>query len=96
MHIRGVSAWYAIYRNRILLPRSTIRRRAHEYFLKMAKGGYRMEGEGNMATLVAVLRDLRDPINQFFNDVLIMDDDPKIRNARLALIQRIRVATGLT
>jgi glycyl-tRNA synthetase len=45
--------------------------------------------DGRVATLVATLRDLQTPINQFFNDVLVMDEDPRVRENRLALLQRI-------
>ena len=43
----------------------------------------------DIATLGAVLRDLQAPINRFFTDVLVMADDPAVRQARLALVQRI-------
>ena len=42
-----------------------------------------------IATLGAVLRDLQAPINRFFTDVLVMAEDPAVRQARLALVQRI-------
>ena len=35
------------------------------------------------------LRVLQAPINRFFTDVLVMADDPAVRQARLALVQRI-------
>jgi len=34
------------------------------------------------------LADLREPIDAFFNDVLIMDDDQKVRETRLKLLNR--------
>ena len=40
-------------------------------------------------TLLEVLRDLKDPINRFFEEVLVMAEDPEIRAARLGLVQRI-------
>ena len=36
-----------------------------------------------------VLRSLQAPINRFFTDVLVMAEDPAVRQARLALVQRI-------
>jgi glycyl-tRNA synthetase len=36
-----------------------------------------------------ILRDLKDPINRYFTDVLVMADDPDLRRARLALVQRV-------
>ena len=43
----------------------------------------------SIADLAEVLRALREPINRFFTDVLVMADDPAVRQARLALVQRI-------
>jgi glycyl-tRNA synthetase beta chain len=40
------------------------------------------------------LSKLRGPVDQFFNDVLVNDDDPAIRANRLALLGMIRTATG--
>ena len=31
----------------------------------------------------------REPINRFFTDLMVMADDPAVRQARLALLQRI-------
>ena len=45
--------------------------------------------EIKIETLERVLADLRDPINGFFEEVLVMDEDPVLRRARLALVQRI-------
>ena len=42
-----------------------------------------------IGTLEIVLNDLRGPINRFFEEVLVMDKDPVLRQARLALVQRI-------
>ena len=42
-----------------------------------------------VAVLDEALRDLREPINRFFTDLLVMADDPGVRQARLALLQRI-------
>lgn len=42
-----------------------------------------------IGTLEFVLTDLRGPINRFFEEVLVMDEDPVLRQARLALVQRI-------
>jgi glycyl-tRNA synthetase beta subunit len=36
-----------------------------------------------------ILRDLKDPINRYFTDVLVMAEDPELRRARLALAQRV-------
>jgi glycyl-tRNA synthetase len=53
----------------------------------------RAEGEHDVALLGEVLRDLQGPINRFFTDVLVMAEEPAVRQARLALVQRV---AGLT
>ncbi|KQR77462.1 glycine--tRNA ligase subunit beta [Rhizobium sp. Leaf341] len=50
-------------------------------------------GEDFRAAMEA-LSTLRAPIDRFFADVLVNDDDPAIRANRLALLGRIRAATG--
>jgi glycyl-tRNA synthetase len=40
-------------------------------------------------TLVRELLNLKAPINRFFDDVLVMAEDPKLKNARLSLLQHI-------
>ena len=71
---------------------------APEYYTEAATRGLyeasgpadqRISKSANVATLGAVLRDLQAPINRFFTDVLVMADDPAVRQARLALVQRI-------
>jgi glycyl-tRNA synthetase len=42
-----------------------------------------------VSVLGEILRDLKDPINRYFTEVLVMADDPELRRARLALVQRI-------
>ncbi|GAB4565905.1 MAG: glycine--tRNA ligase [Anaerolineae bacterium] len=49
----------------------------------------RVKGEKSVPVLVAALRDLRDPINAFFTDILVMAEDPQVRAARLALVQHV-------
>ena len=39
--------------------------------------------------LIAELGNLKEPINQFFEDVLVMADDPGMKAARLSLLQHI-------
>jgi glycyl-tRNA synthetase len=39
--------------------------------------------------LASALRGLKDPINRFFTDVLVMAEDPAVRAARLALVQQV-------
>ncbi|MER2534690.1 MAG: glycine--tRNA ligase subunit beta [Rhizobiaceae bacterium] len=40
------------------------------------------------------LATLREPVDSFFEQVLVNDDDPAVRANRLALLSRIRAATG--
>jgi len=47
------------------------------------------QADRSVANLGRILGELRDPINRFFTDVLVMADDPAVRQARLALVQRI-------
>ena len=45
--------------------------------------------DDRIGTLGQILEDLRNPINTFFDDVLVMSEDETLRNARLALVQGI-------
>ncbi|HEX9114711.1 MAG TPA: glycine--tRNA ligase subunit beta, partial [Anaerolineae bacterium] len=45
--------------------------------------------DGTVEAMGSALRDLREPINRFFADVLVNAEDPAVRQARLALVQRI-------
>ena len=49
----------------------------------------RVDADPEVPTLVAVLRDLKDPINDFFTHILVMAEDPEVRRARLALVQAV-------
>jgi glycyl-tRNA synthetase len=44
---------------------------------------------GTIPNFVESLRIMREEINQFFEDVLVMDDDQQVRENRLALLQHI-------
>ena len=56
----------------------------------------RAEGEHDAALLGEVLSDLQAPVNRFFTDILVMADDPAVRQARLALVQRVAaLANGI-
>ena len=73
---------------------------APEYYTEQATYGLYQAWEGAMARLQQpggstvevlgqVLVDLQVPITRFFTDVLVMADDPVVRQARLALVQRV-------
>ena len=44
---------------------------------------------GELNTFIESLRVLKEPINNFFDDVLVMDEDQQVRENRLALLQSI-------
>ena len=44
----------------------------------------------DVARLVRAMAPLAGPVDRFFTDVLVMVDDPTLRESRLALLQRIR------
>ena len=49
---------------------------------------------GAYAEALAALAALREPIDRFFTDVLVMDDDPKVRDNRLRLLNRFASVFG--
>lgn len=42
------------------------------------------------ADVLNALADLRDPVDRFFDDVMVMADDEKVKNNRLALLSQLR------
>lgn len=46
--------------------------------------------QNNYQQALASLADLRTPVDQFFDDVMVMADDEAIRNNRLALLKQLR------
>jgi len=46
--------------------------------------------QANYADALAQLADLRDIVDQFFDDVMVMADDDALRNNRLALLSQLR------
>ncbi len=48
----------------------------------------------DFSAAMTALSALREPVDSFFEDVLVNDEDAAIRANRLALLQRIRAATG--
>ncbi len=49
----------------------------------------KVDADPEVPTLVEALRELKDPINRFFTEILVMAEDPRVREARLALVQRV-------
>lgn len=54
--------------------------------LEKAEAGFPAEAEGQLT----VLAGLREPVDRFFDDVMVMCDDVPVRNNRLALLARLR------
>jgi len=52
--------------------------------------------DGSVEMLVHTLRTLKPTISAFFDNVLVMDEDPLVRQNRLALLQRIAALTAGT
>jgi glycyl-tRNA synthetase len=48
-----------------------------------------IQANQDVPTLYAALQSLVGPINRFFDDVLVMAEDPELRKARLGLVQHI-------
>jgi len=48
-----------------------------------------LDGAVRIKALARALRALRPAIDRFFADVLVMAEDPRLRQARLALVQRV-------
>ena len=45
--------------------------------------------EGNFKSTLLILADLREPVDKFFDGVMVMADDPAVRSNRLALLARL-------
>src|SRR5690606_34899842 len=57
------------------------------------EAGEAIQKEDFSAAMLA-LSALREPVDSFFEKVLVNDEDAAVRANRLALLQRIRAATG--
>jgi glycyl-tRNA synthetase beta chain len=47
-------------------------------------------GDDDYPAALAVLAELREPVDRFFDDVMVMCDDEELRNNRLALLDELR------
>jgi glycyl-tRNA synthetase beta chain len=45
--------------------------------------------QGDLDRALSTIATLRDPVDAFFNDVMVMADDPAVRRNRLALLASI-------
>lgn len=57
------------------------------------KTGEAIQNEDFSGAMLA-LSALREPVDSFFEQVLVNDEDAEVRANRLALLTRIRAATG--
>ncbi len=62
---------------------------AKALFQAWKQGRERLEADPEVPTLIAVLRELKEPINRFFTDILVMAEAPDVRRARLALVNAV-------
>ena len=46
--------------------------------------------KGDYQTTLTILATLRDPVDDFFDNVMVMDQDPKVKNNRLALLMELK------
>lgn len=47
-------------------------------------------GRGDYQTALQLLASLREAVDHFFDEVLVMDEDRKVRTNRLAFLQKVR------
>ncbi len=80
---RDLTEQYELHPERFTEPAT---KALHEAYLRAAA---HVAAEPQMPALVAALRELIGPIVRFFEDVLVMAEDPAVRENRLALLQRI-------
>lgn len=66
----------------------------YEPIVAVEKDVSRFVAENNFSGALSVLATLRAPVDAFFEHVLVNDDNTAIRANRLALLDRIRSATG--
>jgi glycyl-tRNA synthetase len=52
-----------------------------------------VDPESSINTLLTAFKPMVEPINTFFDDVLVMTEDKALRENRLALLQRIAALT---
>ncbi|MCX5839342.1 MAG: glycine--tRNA ligase subunit beta [Deltaproteobacteria bacterium] len=68
---------------------STEERILHEAFLKIRETVFRLISQGDYAGVLGELARLREPVDAFFDTVLVMAEDEKIRFNRLSLLEEI-------
>ncbi len=56
----------------------------------LASSRHRAEAEGDYTRRLEILSELRGPVDRFFDEVLVMAEDPETRRARLGLLAELR------
>ncbi|MCC7354063.1 MAG: glycine--tRNA ligase subunit beta [Anaerolineae bacterium] len=84
--VRPLGKTYPLQPARLTEPAAAALLRAYEEQEKRTHEGIR---QGNLEALYEAMRALAAPINAFFTDILVMDENPEIRAARLGLVQTI-------
>jgi glycyl-tRNA synthetase beta chain len=64
-------------------------RRLHDETLALERQIEPLLESGDYAAALKLLAGLRDPLDRFFDDVMVMVDDPALRDNRLALLLRL-------
>ncbi|HIQ05651.1 MAG TPA: glycine--tRNA ligase subunit beta [Anaerolineae bacterium] len=85
--VRGIEEHYKLSPENFVEPATE--RLYEAYLLARAE----VTPESDVEVLGEVLRQLVDPINQFFDQVLVMTEDETLRTARLGLLQHIAALT---
>ena len=70
-----------------------------DYLAACDEGGSKVAsalGEKDFRAAIDALAELKTPIDRFFDDVLVMDDDTEVRENRLRLLNRfVEVFVGI-
>ena len=61
-----------------------------ESVLKAQKAVAPLLDDRDYTSVLTALADLRDPVDGFFDDVMVMTDDEALRNNRLALLAELQ------
>jgi glycyl-tRNA synthetase beta chain len=59
-------------------------------FERVAPQAERMLAEADYSGMLLALAPLKDPVDRFFDDVMVMVEDPRLRGNRLALLAQLR------
>ena len=91
--VRPLNETYPLQPARLTEPAAALLLRAYQEQERHAREGIR---QGNLEALYEALHALAGPINVFFTDILVMDENPETRAARLGLVQAIaRLPDGI-